>query len=90
MVTARVPVDLEKKLAHHSEAAHTTKSEVVKKALEAYLYPFESAEDSLFLAESYMGKYGSGEGDLSVTYKARLKEKLHEKHSANSAKRNTH
>ena len=87
MVTARVPVDLEKKLAHHSEATHTTKSEVVKKALEAYLYPMEAADDSLALAEPYLGKYGSGDGDLSITYKARIMEKLHAKYAA---KRNPH
>lgn len=40
----------------------------------------ENEIDSYTLGLPYFGKYGSGIGDLSATYKQRIKEKIREKH----------
>lgn len=51
-------------------------SEIIIEALEMY-YEKEIREiDSYTLGLPYFGKYSSGEGDLSTTYKERIKEKL--------------
>jgi hypothetical protein len=51
-------------------------SEVIIEALERYYEQEESGLDSFTLGLSYFGKYGSGEGNLSTTYKERIREKL--------------
>ncbi|GMO69641.1 MAG: hypothetical protein Ta2A_17820 [Treponemataceae bacterium] len=83
MVTARIPAAMEQRLTFFSNIRHTSKSELVKKALEEFLYKQEIMGDSLAIGEPYFGKYGSGDTDRSVTYKQRIKDKLH-------AKRNSH
>jgi predicted DNA-binding protein len=82
MTTVRLPADLEKKLATTSKAEKRSKSELIKEALERYFDRNESEKDSYELGKEYFGAYGSGEGTLSTSYKARIKEKL-------DAKRNT-
>jgi hypothetical protein len=81
VTTVRLPAELNEKLDAYSSALNTTKSEVVKEALANYFAQAESEKDSWEVGEPYFGKYGSGDGTLSVTYKKRLKEKLHDKHS---------
>jgi predicted DNA-binding protein len=83
MLTARVPVAMEQRLAFLSNVQHTSKSELIKEALEEFLYKQETEDDSLAIGEPYFGKYGSGDTDRSITYKQRIKDKLH-------AKRNSH
>jgi hypothetical protein len=83
MLTARIPVALEQKLDFFSTVRRTSKSELVKEALEEFLYKQETEDDSLAIGEPYFGNYGSGDTDRSVTYKQRIKDKLH-------AKRNSH
>ena len=76
MTTARLPDELEKRLEAASRARHVAKSDMVKEALVQYLDLVEDEKSSYELGLSYFGKYGSGGGDLSVTYKARMKEKI--------------
>ncbi|MCL2410474.1 MAG: hypothetical protein FWC97_02410 [Treponema sp.] len=51
-------------------------SEIIVDSLEMYYKQEENEIDSFTLGLPYFGKYGSGEGNLSVTYKQRIKEKL--------------
>jgi predicted DNA-binding protein len=76
MTTVRLPAALEKKLDSASKANKRTKSDMIKEALERYFDREEPEKDSYELGKEYFGQYGSGDGALSTTYKARLKEKL--------------
>ena len=53
-----------------------TMSEIIIESLEMYYTREENELDSYTLGLPYFGKYGSGAGDLSTTYKQRIKEKL--------------
>jgi hypothetical protein len=53
-----------------------TKSQIIIKALEMYYEQEENQIDSYTLGLPYFGKYSSGEGDLSTTYKQRIREKI--------------
>ena len=84
MVSVRLDQNLEKQLEQYALELHVPKSKLIKDSLIHYFEilskqkhrktPYESGSD-LF------GKYSSGEKDLSVTYKQRLKEKLSAKSS---------
>jgi predicted DNA-binding protein len=76
MTTVRLPADLEKKLDTSSKAEKRSKSELIKEALERYFDRDEPEKGSYELGKEYFGAYGSGEGTLSASYKARIKEKL--------------
>jgi hypothetical protein len=39
----------------------------------------ESEKDSYELGEEYFGRYGSGDGSLSVSYKDKIKGKINDK-----------
>ena len=80
MTTVRLPAELEKKLSSRAEALLTSKSELIKEALELLFEHQDTEKDSYELGEPYFGKYGSGDGTLSVTYKQRLKDKLRAQH----------
>jgi hypothetical protein len=77
MTTARLPDDLEQKLDAASKTQHKPKSEFVREALAQYFVKEETEKSSYELGQPYFGKYGSGDGSLSVTYKQRLREKIH-------------
>jgi hypothetical protein len=81
MTTVRLPVELEQKLASLSRLKHTSKTELIKEALEAFFHQQESEKDSYEIGEAYFGKYGSGNGSLSVTYKKKIREKINAKYS---------
>jgi len=59
-----------------------TLSEVMIESIDRLYEQEESGIDSYTLGLSYFGKYGSGAGDLSTTYKERIKEKLHERQNS--------
>ena len=80
MTTVRLPIEMEQKLDSLSRSQHKSKTELIKEALEAYLDQGNSEKDSYEIGEEYFGKYGSGIGSLSVTYKKRIKEKLDAKY----------
>jgi len=64
------------KLITLSKYKNKTKSEIIIEAIEMYFDKEENEMDSYTLGLPYFGKYSSGEGDLSTTYKQRIKEKL--------------
>jgi Arc/MetJ-type ribon-helix-helix transcriptional regulator len=80
MTTARLPEDIEQRLDTASRAGHTTKSEYVKEALVQYLDMEERERTSWETGEPFFGRYGSGDGTLSATYKDRLREKINAKY----------
>ena len=77
ITTARLPQDTRIKLLTLAKIKNKTKSDIIKESLDLY-YEQEAGEiDSYTLGLPYFGKYNLGEGDLSITYKQRIKEKLH-------------
>ena len=76
ITSARLPADTRNKLLILSKHKNITKSEVIIKALEMYYEQEENELDSYTLGLPYFGKYGSGIGDLSTTYKRRFREYL--------------
>ncbi|MDR2746705.1 MAG: ribbon-helix-helix domain-containing protein [Treponema sp.] len=80
MTTIRLPYDMEEKLAAASRAQNRTKSDFVREALTLYFARDETEKSSWEVGEPYFGKYGSGDGNLSVDYKNRLKDKIRAKH----------
>ncbi len=80
MTSVRLPTDLERKLEMVAQKKRTSKTNVIREALENLFTQEETEQDSYELGEEYFGKYGSGDGSLSTTYKTKLKEKLHGKY----------
>ncbi|MFO7882399.1 MAG: ribbon-helix-helix domain-containing protein [Kosmotogaceae bacterium] len=79
MFSVRLDDELEEKVRSMAEKAKVSKSEIVREALTEYLEARETEERPYELGQDLFGRFGSGVGDLSTTYKARIKEKLHEK-----------
>jgi hypothetical protein len=80
MTTARLSYELEERLDTAARAKNMTKSAMVQEALAQYLTQDETEKSSYELGRPYFGKYGSGQGDRSVTYKDRIREKIGAKH----------
>ena len=74
-------MELDQKLETYSDLWNTTKSDIVKEALQTYFAYKEAEKNSWEVGEQYFGRYGNGESDMSVTYKKRIKEKLHGRNS---------
>lgn len=81
MLSVRLPKELEEKINMLSEQENSTKSDLVKKALEKYINEKEKQFQPYDLGKELFGKYGSGEGDLSVCYKQKVRKKIDEKTS---------
>jgi hypothetical protein len=75
MTTVRLALEMDEKLEAAAKADNTSKSNIIKLALEQYFYR-EEEESSWVVGEPYFGKYGSGDGNLSSEYKERLKGKI--------------
>jgi len=82
VTTARLPLDIRNRLVSMAKIKGKTKSDIIKESLEMYFDHEENELDSYTLGLPYFGKYGSGIGDLSTTYKQRLKEKLRAKQNS--------
>ena len=76
VTTARLPIETRNKLIVLSRIKGKTKSDIIKESLDMYYEREESDIDSYTLGLPYFGKYSLGDGDLSTTYKERLREKL--------------
>jgi hypothetical protein len=76
MITARLSNDIEQKLDAASRAQDKPKSEFIREALVQYFSREETEQSSWEVGEPYFGNYGSGDGNLSVDYKNRLKDKI--------------
>ena len=83
MLSVRISDDLEKKLNNLSKKNGISKSYIVKEALQSYFVEIEESErkSAYDLGKDLFGRNGSKEGNLSTTYKTRIKEKVHEKSS---------
>ena len=82
ITTARLPSDIRGKLIFLSKLKKITMSEVIIKSLEEYYEKEVNELDSYTLGLPYFGKYNLGAGDLSTTYKQRIKEKLRERQNS--------
>jgi predicted DNA-binding protein len=76
MTSVRLPKELETKLAVLAEREKVAKSELIKEALENYLTGCEQKNQPFALGEDLFGKYGSGAGDLSTTFKKKVRVKI--------------
>ena len=81
MVTIRLPEEMEAQLEALTKIENTTKTEVIRTALSEYIMRHLHEKSSFELGQDLFGKYGSGDSDRSVTYKARVKGILNEKHT---------
>jgi len=85
ITTARLPTEINTKLHILARVKGKTKSDIIKESIEMYYAQEENEIDSYTLGEPYFGKYGSGDGDLSTTYKERIREILTKKHERQEA-----
>jgi predicted DNA-binding protein len=79
MTTVRLPIEIEQRLEILARKKHKSKTDIIREALEKLFIQEESEKDSYELGEEYFGKYGSGDGSLSITYKDKLKDKINAK-----------
>jgi hypothetical protein len=79
MLTVRLPQALEDRLKQTAAAEKRTKTEVIRTALEVYLQAQRGKRSAFDLGEDLFGRYGSGNGNLSTTYKRILKERIRAK-----------
>ena len=82
VTTVRLPAESRNKLYALAKTKGKTRSDIIKESLDMYYAHEESEIDSYTLGLPYFGKYSSGEGDLSTTYKQRIKEKLRAKQNS--------
>jgi len=75
MIALRLNTELEKDLDKFAQNLGISKSELVRRSIEAYLQTLEKP-NAWELGSQYFGKYGSGQDDLSTNRKSILKEKL--------------
>ncbi|MEO9968098.1 MAG: CopG family transcriptional regulator [Reichenbachiella sp.] len=81
MLNVRLDKDTEKTLKQYSEQNNMSKTAVVKEALALYFTKETESKSPYELGGDLFGIEGSGQADRSTTYKAKLREKLHAKHS---------
>lgn len=80
MTTIRLNDELNNKLLTLKNIEHVTKTEIIKRAIVEYYEHHVNEKSPYELGEDLFGKYGD-DPELSVSYKSKLKRKLHEKHS---------
>ncbi|HOO72749.1 MAG TPA: ribbon-helix-helix domain-containing protein [Spirochaetota bacterium] len=81
MISIRLPGDLEKKLNEIAEQNNTSKSAIIKDALNMYLEKNYHDQNPYELGKDLFGKYSSNNGTLSQNYKYLIKKKLHDKNA---------
>jgi len=81
MISVRLSKEMEEKLELLSIQENLTKSDIIKEALNKYIIDHENKCKPYELGEDLFGKHGSGEKDLSVSYKKKVREKINEKMS---------
>jgi hypothetical protein len=79
MLTVRLPQALEDRLKQTAAAEKRTKTQVIRAALEAYLQAQRGQSSAFELGQDLFGRHGSGNGNLSTTYKRLLKERIRAK-----------
>ena len=78
MITLRLELDLEQDLTKHAQFLGISRSELVRRSIEAYLGKLEKPS-AWELGSHLFGRHSSGKGDLSSNRKQHLKEKLKSK-----------
>jgi predicted transcriptional regulator len=81
MLTVRLPQELENKLKQIAATEKRTKTQVIRAALEVYLQAKQDDKSASELGEDLFGRHGSGQGQLSTSYKSLLKERIRAKRS---------
>jgi predicted transcriptional regulator len=81
MLNVRLSDDTEKELVRYCHDEGVSKSTVVKEALVAYLAQRRKTQSAFESGADLFGQEGSGFTNGSVSYKKKLKEKLHAKHA---------
>ncbi len=81
MLTVRLSDDEEKALQQYCMREGVSKSIVVKEAIELYITQRTKNKSPYEAGADLFGSEGSGIKNKSVSYKKRLKNLLHEKHS---------
>jgi predicted DNA-binding protein len=79
MTTVRLPDYLEDRLKAESQAQQKPKSEFVRDALAQYFTDADTERTSYEIGADLFGRYGSGDGNLSASYKERLRDKINAK-----------
>ncbi len=79
MRSVRLPEEVDKKLETLANQKNVSRSDIIKEALVEYMAKEEKYNQPYKLGSQYFGKHGSGEKDRSVTYKARIKDKIRDK-----------
>jgi len=81
MLTVRLTQNQEEALNTYCETEGRAKSQVVKEALVAYLSKNKNDSAPYEAGKDLFGQAHSSEIDKSVTFKAKLKKRLSEKHT---------
>lgn len=84
MISLRLDENLEKELNFLANQQNSTKSKIVKDALNYYFDALKKDTKqklSYELGKQFFGKYSSGKCDLSTTYKEKIKEKINAKNN---------
>jgi len=81
VLSVRLPGELEKRVRQIATAEGRTKTEIIRTALEAYVKAKDLAGSAYDLGKNVFGRHGSGRGDLSTSYKNKVKERIREKHT---------
>jgi hypothetical protein len=79
-VSIRLGAELEERLARASRKLRVSKTEVIRRSLEAYLTQVEPARTPYELGEGLFAADDSPGSDVSTSFKRRLKRKLRAKH----------
>lgn len=81
MISVRLSKELEEKIELISKQENVTKSDIIKEALNEYITDHQKKRSPYDLGNELFGQYGSGKGDLSKSYKKKVREKIYEKMS---------
>lgn len=79
MLSVRLPGELEKRVKQIATTEGRTKTEIIRTALEAYVKSKDQTESAYNLGKNLFGRHGSGHGDLSTSYKIKVKERIRAK-----------
>ena len=75
MITVRLSPEIKQRLEVFAKSKNKSKSAIIKEALILFMLKEENRKDSYELGKEYFGKFGSGDGSLSTSYKKKFKKK---------------
>ncbi|TYQ15693.1 UNVERIFIED_CONTAM: ribbon-helix-helix CopG family protein [Acetivibrio alkalicellulosi] len=81
MISVRLSKELEEKIDLISKQENISKTDILKEAIKEYIIVHEKKQNPYDLGEDLFGKHGSEKGDLSQSYKKKVREKINEKMS---------